>query len=95
MIPGKNGCVVLTFRGGGVGVIAGSRREKNWRSRRGIEEVNPLEKSDHACVHQGVATPLLSPRCLEEALGAFAARHFVNILGCELDWIGVLLQTSA
>lgn len=85
MVSGRNGGVPLTFRGGGVGVIAGGVRESSWGGRRGDEVV----KSDHAGAHRGVPTPLLSPRCLEEALGAITVRHFVNILGCEFDWIGV------
>lgn len=85
MVSGRSGGVPLTFRGGGVGVIAGGRRRGIWRGERGDEVV----KSGHAGEHQRVATPVLSPRCLEEALGAFTVQYFVNILGCEFDWIGV------
>ena len=92
MVSGRSGGVLLTFRGGGVGVIAGGRRQSGRRGRRGGDAVIWLGKGDHAGVQQGGATPLLSPRCLEEAFGGFTARYFVNILGCELDSIGDLSE---
>ena len=87
MVSGRNGGVPLTFRGGGVGVIAGGRGESGWgRQRAGAHQVVKL--SDHAGAHRGVCTHLLSLWSLEQAVGAITVRHFVNILGCEFDWIG-------
>lgn len=81
MVSGRNGGVVLTFRGGGVGVIAGDTKESSWRGRRRDEPaVIWLGKSDHAGELRGVATPVLSSRCLEVASGVFTVRRLLNIV---------------
>jgi hypothetical protein len=67
MVSGRNGGILLTFRGGGVGVIAGGRKESSWRGRRGDEVV----KTEHALEQRGVATRLLFLWCREQALRAF------------------------